>query len=131
MATQIFVNHAVSNLQSSMAFWRNLGYTFNMNFTDEKAACLVISDTIYAMLLTETFFDTFTKKQRINAHTHAECLIGLSVDSRVAVDALMEKALAAGATEPRDPYDHGFMYGRTFHDLDGHTWEIFWMNNPE
>jgi hypothetical protein len=128
MATKIFVNLPVKDLQRSMDFFGKLGYSFNPQFTDENAASMVISEDIYAMLLTEAYFQTFITKSIVDAHKSTEVLLALSADSREEVDALMEKALAAGATEVRDPQDHGFMYGRAYNDLDGHIWEVFWMD---
>jgi len=128
MATKIFVNLPVKNLQKSMDFFSQLGYTFNAQFTDEKAACMVISEDIYTMLLLEPFFKTFTAKDIADAHKSSEVLIALSTDSRDNVDAMVNKAVAAGATETQQPQDHGFMYSRSFNDLDGHIWEILWMD---
>jgi predicted lactoylglutathione lyase len=129
MATMIFVNLPVKDLQRSMQFFSQLGYTFNKQFTNEKAASMVISDTIYAMLVTEPFFQTFIPGKEISDATKAkEVLVCLSADSREAVDSLLSKALAAGGNEFRQPDDHGFMYGRSFEDLDGHVWEVMWMD---
>jgi predicted lactoylglutathione lyase len=128
MATKIFVNLPVKNLQKSMDFFSQLGYTFNAQFTDEKAACMVISEDIYTMLLLEPFFKTFISKELVDAHKSTEVLIALSCDTREAVDALVDRAKAAGGTEARPPKDHGFMYERSFNDLDGHTWEFMWMD---
>lgn len=129
MATKIFVNLPVKNLQASMDFFKQLGYSFNPQFTNEKAASLVISEDIYAMLLTEPFFKTFIPENEIaNTVKTKEVLVCLSADSRDAVNGLVDKALAAGAREFRKPEDHGFMFGRSFEDLDGHVWEIMWMD---
>lgn len=128
MATKIFVNLPVKNLDKSKEFFGKLGYTFNAQFTDEKAACMVISEDIYAMLLTEAFFKTFTSKDITDTSKSTEVLICLSADSRVQVDELYDKAVAAGAKTPRDKNDMGFMYNVSFEDLDGHTWEIMWMD---
>ena len=130
MATQIFVNLPVKDLGKTKTFFAALGYTFNPQFTDDNAACMVISDTIFAMLLVEPFFKGFIDKELVDATKSTEVLIALSADSRADVDALVNKAVAAGGTEPRGAQDHGFMYTRTFNDLDGHIWEIVWMN-PE
>ncbi|MFJ3924127.1 VOC family protein [Streptomyces sp. NPDC090022] len=127
-ATMIFVNLPVKDLDASKAFWIELGYSFNEQFTDETAASLVISDTIYAMLLTEAKFKEFTHKSITDTATSTEVLLCLSNESREAVDALVDKAVAAGGTEPRPAMDLGFIYNRTFEDLDGHTWEIMWMD---
>jgi len=129
MAQMIFVNLPVKDLQKSMAFFSQLGYTFNKQFTDEKAACMVISDTIYAMLITEPFFQSFIPGKEISDTAKAkEVLVCLSADSREAVDSLLDKAVAAGANSFRAPEDHGFMYGRSFEDIDGHVWEVMWMD---
>jgi len=128
MSTKIFVNLPVKDLQKSIDFFSEVGYTFNAQFTDENATSMVISDDIYAMLLTESFFKTFTDREIVDATKQAEVLIALSADSREAVDELVDKAIAAGGTEAREPQDHGFMYGRSYADLDGHVWEIMWMD---
>ncbi|AUH41989.1 VOC family protein [Streptomyces sp. CMB-StM0423] len=128
MPHKIFVNLPVKDLDRSMAFFTALGYTFDENFTDENATCLVISDGIYAMLLTEPFFKGFTKKEIADAGTSTEAILALSVDSREAVDEIVDKALAAGGGVANEPNDQGFMYGRSFLDPDGHQWEIFWMD---
>jgi predicted lactoylglutathione lyase len=128
MSTKIFVNLQVNDLDKSKKFFTKLGYKFNPQFTDEKAACLVISDDIYAMLVVKNFFKTFTKKELVNAKKSTEAILALSVDSRKAVDTLLKKALAAGGKINRPPEDHGWMYGRSFSDLDGHIWEAFWMD---
>jgi len=131
MATNIFVNLAVKNLDKTKEFFSKLGYTFNQQFSDEKAACMVISETIYAMLISEAYFKTFIPNKEISDTSKSkEVLLALSADSRQQVDELADKAIAAGGKNFRDPDDHGFMYSRSFEDLDGHVWEVFWMN-PE
>ena len=131
MATNIFVNLAVKNLDKTKEFFSKLGYTFNQQFSDEKAACMVISETIYAMLISEAYFKTFIPNKEISDTSKSkEVLLALSADSRQQVDKLADKAIAAGGKNFRDPDDHGFMYSRSFEDLDGHVWEVFWMN-PE
>jgi uncharacterized protein len=127
MPTNIFLNLPVKSLDTSVKFFEALGYTFNKQFTDENATCLAISQNIYAMLLVEPFFRTFTTKQIADTSIVTEALIALSVDHRDEVDALVDKAMAAGATYANDPQDHGFMYSRSFQDPDGHTWEILFM----
>ncbi|NLU69207.1 VOC family protein [Streptomyces sp. HNM0574] len=126
--TSIFVNLPVKDLDRSKKFFGALGYSFNEQFSDENAACLVISDTIYAMLLVEPFFQTFTKKRIADASSTTEVLIGLSADSREDVDRLAEAAFAAGGEPAGEPTDEGFMYGRSFQDPDGHVWELIWMD---
>ncbi len=128
MGKQIFVNLPVKDLNRSKEFFAKLGFTFNPQFTDQNAACMVISEDFYAMLLVEPFFKTFTKKEIANAKNNTEVLIALSEESKKNVDEMLSKALAAGAKEARESQDHGFMYGRSFEDLDGHIWEIFWMD---
>lgn len=126
--TMIFVNLPVKDLDASKAFWGKLGYSFNAQFTDENCASMVISDTIVAMLLTEARFKDFTHKAITDTSTSTEALLCLSSESRTAVDELVDAAVGAGATEPRSAQDYGTMYGRAFEDLDGHTWEIMWMD---
>jgi uncharacterized protein len=128
MSTKIFVNLPVKDLERSKAFFSKLGYAFNPQFTDEKAACMVIGDDIYTMLLTEPFFKSFTKKDIADTSRTTEVLVALSADSKGNVDELLRKALEAGAKEPRPPQEYDFMYGRSFEDLDGHIWEVFWMD---
>lgn len=129
MATMIFVNLPVKDLQRSIDFFTHLGYTINQHFTNEKAACLVISDTIYAMLLTEPFFQGFIPGKEIaDTAKTKEVLLCLSADSKEAVNSLADKAIAAGGNQFRAPEDHGFMYSRSFEDLDGHVWEVVWMD---
>lgn len=128
MATKIFVNLPVKDLAKSKTFFSQLGYNFNPQFTDEKAACMIISADIYAMLLTEPFFKTFTPKEIADATKTTECLVCLSAESREAVDELISKAEAAGGTIYKQANDHGFMYSHGFHDIDGHMWEIMWMD---
>jgi predicted lactoylglutathione lyase len=129
MNTQIFVNLPVKDLEKSRAFFSALGYSFNAQFSNDKGACMIIADnSIYAMLLSEEFFKTFIDKPIANAHEVTEVLNCLSCDSREEVDSLVAKALAAGGKAPRPPQDHGFMYAHSFHDLDGHIWELVYMS---
>lgn len=129
MNKQIFVNLPVKDLDKSKAFFAALGYTFNPQFTDENAACMIISDnTIYAMLLKESFFKTFTSKHIASAHEVTEVLNCLACESRDEVDQMVAKAVAAGAKAPRAPQDYGFMYSHGFEDLDGHIWELAYMS---
>ncbi|RYU78116.1 VOC family protein [Hymenobacter persicinus] len=129
MATQIFINLPVRDLNASVAFFTQVGFRFNPQFTNEQGACMIISDTIYVMLLVKPFFQSFTTKQVVDATTSAEVILCLSAESRAAVDALVDKALAAGGQQPEvlQP-DHDFMYGRNFQDLDGHLWEVMYMD---
>ena len=128
MAAQIFINLPVKNLNNSIEFYTKLGYTFNQQFTSENATCMIISETIYAMLLVESYFKTFTDKQIIDAHKSCEALFALSAENKDKVNELVEKAISSGGIEPRPAIDHGFMYSRSYNDLDGHTWEVFWMD---
>lgn len=128
MSTKIFVNLPVKDLARSMEFFKKVGYEFNAQFTDETAACMVISDDIYAMLLTEAKFKTFTPKQICDAKKSTEVLIALSCENREKVDELVAKALAAGGSSYKEPKDHGFMYEHGFEDPDGHIWELFYMD---
>jgi uncharacterized protein len=125
---KIFVNLAVKDLKRSMEFFGQLGFEFNKQFTDDKAACMVVSDEAFVMLLTESFFKTFTKREICNTNTHTEGLFALSCDSRAQVDEMVNKAVAAGGKHAMDPMDHGFMYGWSFYDVDGHNWEVIWMD---
>lgn len=128
MATKIFVNLPVKDLKKSIEFFTKLGYTFNQQFTDETATCMIISEDIYAMLLTHEKFQSFTKKQIADTTKTTEVLTCLSADSKEQVNELVDKAVKAGGTETKEPQDHGFMFYRSFDDLDGHTWEIMWMD---
>ncbi|WP_200974968.1 VOC family protein [Echinicola sp. 20G] len=129
MPSKIFVNLPVKDLKKSMEFFKHLGFTFNEQFTDEKAACLVINDgSIYAMLLTEPFFQGFTKKAIADATKTTEVLIALDIESKQAVDDMVSKAIEAGGNTYMDPADHGWMYQHSFADLDGHQWELCYMD---
>ncbi|WNZ08362.1 VOC family protein [Streptomyces sp. 11x1] len=124
----IFVNLPVNDLDASKKFFTELGYSLNPQFSDENAASVVISDTIMAMLLTKPFYATFTKKEIADASKTSEVLLCLSAESRAKVDELVEKAVAAGGTASEKVQEMDFMYGRAFDDLDGHTWEVVWMD---
>ncbi|MFD9973599.1 VOC family protein [Streptomyces sp. NPDC059017] len=128
MTQMIFVNLPVKDLDASKAFWEAVGYTFNPRFTDETAACMVISDSIFAMLLTEARFKDFTRKDVADAASSTEVIVALSAESREKVDELTDAALAAGGSPANEPQDHGFMYGRSFQDPDHHIWEVVWMD---
>jgi predicted lactoylglutathione lyase len=128
MSRTVYVNLPVADLQRSVEFFTALGFSFNPQFTNENATCMIVSDTIFVMLLVKPFFQTFTNRRIADATESTEVLIALSCESREEVDAVMEKALAAGATLPAETQDHGFMYGRSFADLDGHIWELGWMD---
>lgn len=128
MATQIFVNLPVSNLPASIEFFRKLGFIFNLQFTDDTAACMVVSEKIYVMLLTHEKFQLFTPNPISDANKATEVLICLSQPSRAAVDALVRKAIAAGGNTYNQPQEHCNMYGHGFQDLDGHIWELMFMD---
>ncbi|EMF53996.1 MULTISPECIES: VOC family protein [Streptomyces] len=124
----IFINLPVNDLDASKKFFTELGYTLNPQFSDENAASVVISDTIVAMLLTKPFYSSFTKKEIADATRTSEVMLCLSAESRAKVDELVEKAVAAGGTASEKVQEMDFMYGRAFDDLDGHTWEVVWMD---
>jgi uncharacterized protein len=125
---KIFVNLPVRDLKRSMGFFSKLGFGFNQQFTDDKAACMILSEEGYVMLLQEPFFKTFTKRQICDTSSQVEGLFALSCNSRADVDELVEKAVAAGGKHAMDRQDRGFMYGWSFLDLDGHQWELIWMD---
>lgn len=128
MARKIFVNLPIRNMERSKAFFQALGFGFNPQFTNEQGACMVIGEDIFVMLLTEPFFQSFTKKPVADANKSTEVLTCLSCDSREEVDELVRKAKAAGGKVPNAPQDHGFMYAHGFEDLDGHIWELAYMD---
>jgi len=128
MHKQIFVNLAVADLPKSKAFFESLGLAFNPQFANEQGACLVLGENIFAMLLVKDFFKTFTGKPLVDPREATEVLLCVSCESRAEVDAIVAKAVAAGGTAPRAPQDHGFMYGHGFEDLDGHIWELSYMD---
>jgi predicted lactoylglutathione lyase len=130
MATNIFVNLPVKDLERSKAFFQKLGYAFNPQFTDDNAGCLVLGPNLFAMLLTSKFFETFTTKPTADASKVTEVLVALGEESKADVDRICDAALASGGSKHKDPQDMGFMYSRSFQDPDGHVWEYAWMN-PE
>ena len=127
MATKIFVNLPAKNLKRSIEFFTKLGFSFNQQFTDETATCMIVTDDIFVMLLTEDKFKTFTPKEICDSKRYTEALVGLSLESRAKVDEMVRKAVAAGGTTFNEAVDHGFMYSHGFQDLDGHLWELFYM----
>jgi hypothetical protein len=129
MSHKLFVSLPIKNLDRSVAFFTALGLTFNPKLTGDNAACLLIGEHAYAMLMVDTFFKTFTKKQICDTSTHVEGAYGITCESRADVDALVDKAVAGGAKEMGPPEDHGFMYSRSFEDLDQHHWEVVWMDS--
>ncbi|MEU4168211.1 VOC family protein [Streptomyces sp. NPDC026665] len=124
----IFVNLPVSDVAASRKFFTELGYSINPQFSTDDCACVVISDTIIAMLLSRQRYADFTKKEIADATTTSEVLLCLSAESRAKVDELVDAAIAAGGSGSGEAQDQGFMYGRAFDDLDGHTWEVMWMD---
>jgi predicted lactoylglutathione lyase len=128
MASKIFVNLPVKNLQNAIGFFTKLGFSFNQQFTDETATCMIVTDDIFVMLLTEEKFKTFTPNEICNARKYTEVLVALSLESRDKVDEMVRKAINAGGTTYNEPQDHGFMYAHGFQDLDGHIWEVFYMD---
>ncbi|WP_345761430.1 VOC family protein [Diaminobutyricibacter sp. McL0608] len=124
----IFVNLPVSDLERSKAFYSALGFDINQQFTDDKAACIVISDTIFAMIVTKPYFETFSQKSTADTSTSVAAINALSRDSKEDVDAIADKALTSGGIQTNDPQDLGFMYSRSFQDPDGNMWEALWMD---
>ena len=128
MATKIFINLPVSDLPESIAFFTKLGFTFNPQFTDEQATCMILGENLFAMLLTHERFRMFTKKDISDAHTTTEVLLAFDVNNRTEVDEMVQKAVAAGGVLYSESQDHGWMYGHGFADLDGHQWEVFFFD---
>lgn len=128
MSHKLFVSLPIKKLDRSVAFFKALGFTFNPKFTGENAACMLIGEHACAMLLVESFFKTFTKKEICDTATHVEGAYGLSCERRAEVDAMVAMALAGGGKEAGPPEDHGFLYSRSFEDLDQHHWEVVWMD---
>jgi len=128
MATKMFVNLPVKDLKASMDFFAGLGFTFDARFTDETAASMVVSEENYVMLLTQDKFRDFTSKELCDAQKSTEVIVALSADSNEAVDQMADKAIASGGTETAPAKDYGFMYQRSFQDLDGHMWEVLYMD---
>lgn len=127
-AGQVFINLPVKHLQESIDFFTALGFEFNSDYTDENATCLIINENTFAMLLTREFFGTFTSKTIIDTSSHTEVIVAISASSREQVDELVNKALAAGGKPYNDPVDMGFMYNWSFQDIDGHLWEVMYMD---
>ena len=125
---KLFVNIPVSDVQRSIRFFEALGFAFNRQFTDATATCMLVGEDAYFMLLNRERFAGFSKRPVGDARKETNALFALSVSSREEVDAMVRKAVAAGGSHAADPQDHGFMYGWSFYDLDGHHWEVFWMN---
>jgi predicted lactoylglutathione lyase len=128
MPTDIFVNLTTTDLPRAKEFYQGLGWKLNPLFSDDNAACVVIDDNVYLMVLTREYFGTFTKKEIPDPLTHSQVQTALSMESREAVDAMIDKVIAAGGTEPRDAQDYGFMYARDFDDPDGNEFSVLWMD---
>jgi predicted lactoylglutathione lyase len=127
-ARSMFVNLPVSDLKRSMEFFSKLGFEFNPKFTDEKAACMVLGPTSYVMLLTRPFFQGFTKREVWETGKPTEALLAISCPDRAAVQAMVKTAVENGGSPAMDAQDHGFMFGWSFYDPDGHHWEPMWMD---
>ena len=125
---KLFVNIPVQNLTKSMDFFSALGFTFNPQFTNDKGACMMVNGDAFFMLQTVPHFKQFTKRPLADTTTHTEALFAVSCDSRDQVDQIVNTAIAAGGSHAMDAQDHGFMYGWSFYDLDGHHWEVLWMD---
>jgi len=130
MHSQIFVNLPVKDLKRAVAFYTRLGYTFNPQFTDENATCMIVGENLFVMLLVEKFFKGFTDKAITDTSKSTEVLTCVSCNGKAQVDELVAKARAAGGKVPRQAQDHGFMYSHGYEDLDGHTWELVYMSGP-
>jgi uncharacterized protein len=128
VSTKNFVNLPVKDLNKTIEFFTKLGFKFNPQFTDVNATCMIIGLDIFVMLLIEKFFKTFTKKEICDASKNTEVIVALSVETREKVDQMINKAIEAGGRESREPQDHGWMYGRSFEDINGHLWEVFYMD---
>jgi uncharacterized protein len=128
LTTKIFINLPIKDLNKTIEFFIKLGFKFNPQFTDENATCMIVGEDIFVMLLVEKFFKTFTKKQISDTSKNTEVIVALSVEGRENVDQMINKAIEAGGRESREPQDHGWMYERGFEDIDGHLWEIIYMD---
>ena len=124
---KLFVNLGVRDLEASIEFFSELGFAFDPRFTDESATCMILSEEAFVMLLVEDRFKGFTWKALCDAGTHTEAILAISAESREQVDALVDTALDCGGRPANEPMDHGFMYGRSFQDVDGHLWEVIWI----
>lgn len=125
---QIYVNLPIQNLDKSVEFFSKIGFEFDPQATDENATCMVINENTFVMLLVETFFKTFTNKEIADTTNNTEAIFAISTESREQVDEIVNKALEAGGKPSNDPIDHGFMYGWSFQDIDGHLWEVMYMD---
>lgn len=125
---KLFVNLAVRDLERSVAFFKGLGFTFNPKFTDESATCMIVNDEAFVMLLVESRFKDFTRRELCDTARATEGLFSIAAESREEVDAIVRTAVETGGAPAMDPMDLGFMYGWSFYDPDGHHWEVFWMD---
>jgi predicted lactoylglutathione lyase len=128
MARTLYVNLAIKDVKRSRDFFAALGFEFDPRFSNENAACMIVSDDAYVMLLEEPFFKTFTERELCDTTRRTEGLFALSCENREEVNQMVEKAVAAGGSHAMPPLDHGFMYGWSFYDPDGHHWEVGWMD---
>ena len=128
MATQIFVNISVKDVTRTMDFFKKLGFAFNMQFTNDKAACMILNDNAFFMLLQEEFFQTFTDKSITDTKKSIEAIFAISAESRARVDEMVRIAKENGGTIPSEAKDHGWMYTHSFEDLDGHIWEVLFID---
>jgi predicted lactoylglutathione lyase len=128
MTTQIFVNLPVKDLNETVDFFTKLGFAFNPQFTDENATCMIVNNDIFVMLLVEKFFKTFTKKELCDTTKDTEVIVALSTETREKVDQMINKVIEAGGKEHRKPQDHGWMYGRSFEDINGHLCDVIYMD---
>jgi predicted lactoylglutathione lyase len=128
VTTKIFLNLPAKDLNKTIEFFTKLGFKFNPQFTDENATCMIVGEDIFVMLLVEKFFKTFTEKEICDTSKNIEVIVALSVEGREKVDQMINKAIEAGGRESREPQDHGWMYGRSFEDINGHIWEIIYMD---
>ena len=128
MTTQIFVNLPVKDLNETVDFFTKLGFAFNPQFTDENVTCMIVNNDIFVMLLVEKFFKTFTKKEICDTTKDTEVIVALSTESREKVDQMINRVIEAGGKEHRKPQDHEWMYGRSFEDINGHLWEVIYMD---
>jgi predicted lactoylglutathione lyase len=128
VTTKIFLNLPVRDLNKTIEFFTKLGFKFNPQFTDENATCMIVGEDIFVMLLVEKFFTTFTKKEISDTSKNTEMIVALSMESKEKVDQMINKVVEAGGKESREAQDHGWMYGRSFEDINGHLWEVFYMD---
>jgi predicted lactoylglutathione lyase len=128
MTRMLFVNLPVQDLTKSVDFFTGLGFEFNQQFSDDKATCMVVNEQACVMLLVRSFFASFTNKDVPDPYVATGAVMAVSAQSREEVDALVDQALALGGSPSKEPSDEGYMYGRSFFDLDGHAWEVIWMD---